>query len=650
MPTVDLGDGGSIAFTCRAVLRDGQSFELRESASVRSGQDRVLTFEGGGLTLRMHIGLDDGAARFGSSVWGEPAVLARLDRIVLVEADLGRGRFTRNYSARREIWLPTGLRTADNRPLPDGPPQRQAERAVIQDTNYDFAADNLIALYREGESALLAGVAYPGRQGLEMSFVEGVLRIAHCCDAPPSMPGRIAPDSFVLRFDRPLVESLEWYGRMNRVAPRGSHERASVTAWNTWDYFHAHITQDDVIRCADLIAADPALKARIQAIVLDDGWSISRGDWTPNERFPDIAQMCRAIRDRGFLPGIWYSPFRIDSASSWAKEHPQTLLWGEQRDCYAKPLTRDGKTAYLDYSHPLVLEKIFDDLSRMRRWGFRYFKTDFLQGPNSNFRRPELADPGCSPAEGVRRAMHAIRAAIGYDSFWLACGTEFLPVAGLADAARISDDITLHFSTVQVAVRHCAMYFWANRNLWLTDPDFLVVRGPQTSASPHLSRAEELGHPRKQSPYERCVLHSGPLVTAEESRTWANFQIVYGGALAWSDHPGELTPAGMSMVGKVLEWHEGSGPGVPLDLAENNLPRKWLRPARGGWLLGLFNFDDEAREIRLTARDLARIGPVTSATDIWTGQRQPWSANGLAVGLPAHHSRVIHLQTGDSGS
>jgi hypothetical protein len=307
-------------------------------------------------------------------------------------------------------------------------------------------------------------------------------------------------------------------------------------------------------------------------------------------------------------------------------------------------LTPAAKTYALDFTHPLVLEKIHREMRWLYDLGFRYFKTDFLQTPNSNFRRAKFHDPSVTPVEGMRRAMEVIRGAIGEDSYWLACGTEILPLAGLPDASRVSDDVTLQFSTCQVAVRNCATHFWCNGSLWLNDPDFLVVRGRDTAVDGLLyNQSVRDGANAPTRPYQRATLGTGPYASLEEARAWADFHIVYGGVCAWSDEITRLTGEGIALARKVLDYHAGGGIGVPLDLEERCLPRRWLRPYPGGWLLGLFNWDDKPATIILKRRDLRRIGPAAKATDIWTGQEQPWDNKTFAVGIPPHQSRVFHV-------
>lgn len=577
--------------------------------------------DGGGVSLEM-------------SLWCDRGCPETIDSIILLAATMPDGEFSRVYQTRRDVWLPAGIRNADGTRCSAGP-----------EPSWD--ADNLIALFTPDENALLAGVAHPCHHGLEMRFREGVLEVRMPLARDRAPGERLDCDTVLLCGSMPLVEGLEWYGRCNRLRSRPPAFRERFVVWNTWDWFHGTVTQDDIVAMADCIRDDPLFGEHVNVLALDDGWQV---DWdtgtVDRSAFPDLAAMAAAVRKKALVPGIWYAPFRVKADCAWVKEHPETVLWGEPRPVFPIALTPEASRRVLDYTHPLVLRKVHDDLRRLYDAGFRYYKIDFIQHPNTYFRRPDLHDPSVSPTEGVRRIMHTVRAAIGYDSYWLACGTEPAAVAGLPDAARVGDDITYRFGTQQVCVRNCAIHFWMNGNLWINDPDFLIVRGADTQDTPYLSREQEetKSDPAKESrEYHLAALGSGGIVGLEEARCWANFHIVYGGALSLGDHPSRLNAAGRELITTVLAYRQGTAPGVPLDLDRRNLPGMWLRPYEGGWLLGLFNYYDDPMRLALDERARARIGAVQRCEDIWSGREEPFDPATWSLELPPHTSRVLRL-------
>jgi hypothetical protein len=625
----------SLEFGLSLVSADGRASTLDCADVERLGDKRLLCFTRSGLEADVTVEplTDAGGYVLDYAFRAGAGVMKASRRIVLLEAVVPAVGLTRVFSNRRDIWLPTGLRTADLGPLPDGP-------------EGDWDADNLIALFAPGGDALLAGTVFPGRHSLECSFRRGRLRICLPIETGLDDRATFSGGAVVVLWDRPLLESLEWFGHFNRVAAGRGGGRRAMVAWNSWDWFGRNVSQQRMLEALEAIQARPSLGEKIDAIALDDGWA-DWGDWDrPHGTFPDLAAMAGAITRAGYAPGIWYSPLRVAAGSRWARQHGQTILWGPPRGHYPTPLTPEADRWVLDYSHPRVLEKIYDDLRRLYEIGFRYFKTDFIQAPNTNFRRPDLYNRHVTPVEGVRGAMQAVRSAIGDDSYWLACGTEVLPVAGLPDASRVSDDIHPNFSTVQVCVRHCAAHFWMNGNLWVNDPDFLIVRGPDTSGTPFMDMASQLaGTPAADpTPYRRAVLNTGPPFSLAEARTWANFHICYGGAMSLSDHPAKLNETGIELLEKALAYHGPGRAGVPLDIDQRNIPSRWLRPWDDGFLLGLFNFDDSPAVIALSARDVRRLGDVESATDIWSGEGLAFDAGAFRVELAAHRSRVFLLR------
>lgn len=109
-------------------------------------------------------------------------------------------------------------------------------------------------------------------------------------------------------------------------------------------------------------------------MVVDDGWQLCRnlsalpgifyggGPWQHcNSRFGDMRQLAEQIRALDVRPGLWFRPL-LDL--SYMPE-----------ECYLP--SKNGKTRALDASHPLVLQKVAEDVSVMRGWGFELFKHDY---------------------------------------------------------------------------------------------------------------------------------------------------------------------------------------------------------------------------------------------------------------------------------
>ncbi|MBD3316105.1 MAG: hypothetical protein GF344_09980 [Chitinivibrionales bacterium] len=639
MPTLTLSKDHCSSFSCGIVLRDGTRILFDHNETVKEGGATSYLWNGPGVRGKTRVVHERncGGLTLETQVQFHEGFPENIDSILLFSSPQEPGRFTRVFQNRRDVWLPAGTRNADGSPCPAGP-----------DPKWD--ADNLIALFTPGQRALLAGVSHPCHYGIELSYRDEILEIRMPLTRQPGAGERIDCDAVYVNGSSPLLEGLEWYGKQNRFNARAFGYRHRFTVWNSWDWFKNAVTQEDIVAMADCIRADSVFGAHVNVLALDDGW---QKNWDTGaideEKFPDLAAMARAIGDRGMVPGIWYAPFRLHPDAAWVREHPETVLWGEPRPVFKVALTPKIERRVLDYTHPLVLRKIYEDLRRLYEAGFRYYKTDFIQHPNTYFSRPDLYDKSITPSDGVRRVMHTIRAAIGFESYWLVCGTEPAAVAGLPDAARVGDDISYRFGAQQQVVRNCAHHFWMNGNLWINDPDFLIVRGKDTQDTPYLSKYQEESHtdPSSQTrEYQLGVLGTGDVVGLEEARCWANFHIMYGGALSLGDHPARLNSEGKKIIEKVFAYHGGGKPGIPLDIEERNLPGKWLRPYEQGWLLGLFNFYDEPMRMSLSERDRNRIGAIERCEDIWSGHEERIESAQWSLELPPHTSRVFRLYAG----
>jgi len=630
MAAVDIVEGFSLDFGVAIQFKNGTAITLAHDGVRAIGNAALHRFSTDGFSAETQISPVSGGVRIDSRIDCGKRI-GDVDQLVLFDSDVSQFGFERIFSNRREIWLHTGLRDIDGEPLED----------FILDKPYD--ADNMAALYTPGKGTLLAGILMPGRWGLVFAVENQRLQVRLELESGLPADGRIFADSFVLLHDPSLLDALLRYGSMNRIARSGTAHIPRRVIWNTWDYFGRQIDQRGVVEMAKLIAGHPVPAGKVNVICLDDGWATYGDQSTPNESFSDLAGMARGLAEAGFIPGIWYAPFLSALDSNWTREHPDTLLRGESRFGDKPPAEVDPRQV-LDPTHPEVLDKIHREMSWLREIGFRYYKTDFLQRVNTQFRNATFHDRNVTPVEAMRGCMEVIRAAIGQDSYWLACGTEILPCAGLADASRTGDDITLYFPTIQVAMRDAMMHMWMNGNLFLNDPDFLVVRCPDTHEGWLHEKSKVAGEEqiREKQPYQRAKLSSGPVWKKEEARCWANFHIVYGGVLSLGDHPAMLNADGLAMLDKVLEYHSPGAAGMPLDIEENNLPTRWLRPHPEGWLLGLFNLYDDNRTITISEADAGRIGPVATAIDIWSGEELPWST-GFGVELAPHASRVFRL-------
>ncbi len=184
-----------------------------------------------------------------------------------------------------------------------------------------------------------------------------------------------------------------------------------------------------------LAGAEEGRAARVFQI--DDGWA-RIGDWLSPDpaRFPHgMAPLAAAIREAGFVPGIWLAPFCCEKASQLAANHPDWLL----RDTSGEPVATGSHWSgglALDTRKPAVRDHVTRVLQTVTRdWGFSLLKLDFLYAacmiPHDGRNRGELM------ADGLDLA----RAAVGDDVAILACGVPLGSAMGRVEYARVGCDV-----------------------------------------------------------------------------------------------------------------------------------------------------------------------------------------------------------------
>jgi len=113
--------------------------------------------------------------------------------------------------------------------------------------------------------------------------------------------------------------------------------------WNSWNAYHAEVTGEDVMHAARAMVSSGLINHGFCYINIDDSWQGKRGGQfngiQPNEKFPNIQQMCEEIHAMGLKAGIYSGPWittyagyvgeRADNAEgTWAKPADKTRLHG----------------------------------------------------------------------------------------------------------------------------------------------------------------------------------------------------------------------------------------------------------------------------------------------------------------------------------
>ena len=291
------------------------------------------------------------------------------------------------------------------------------------------------------------------------------------------------------------------------AAERGRADGARTAAayqvgWCSWyHYFHA-VTEADLRSNLARAEAWP-----FDVFQLDDGFQAAIGDWLDtNEKFPTpLDGLAAAMATAGLTPGIWIAPFLAAPASEVARAHPD---WLAVHRPSGRPLVGmvngnwGGAVHTLDTSNPEVLDHLEHVARSLVEAGYPYIKLDFTYAPSI---LGGYADPSRTPAQRVRAGFDALGRGAGGDTFLLGCGAPLGATVGAVDGMRIGADVApwWHPQPEQYqpaghlggepatlnAWRNTLSRSFMHRQLWLNDPDCLMLRSARTRLDPEQMRA-----------------------------------------------------------------------------------------------------------------------------------------------------------------
>ncbi len=271
--------------------------------------------------------------------------------------------------------------------------------------------------------------------------------------------------------DRFASDKAKLYGARNTEHP---------SVFCTWYYYGLTVTYEDVkMNLQQLKEKD----IPFDVFQLDEGWEVVLGDWRANEKFPKpMKELAAEIKEAGFRPGIWTSPFVAAQEAPIWKEHPDWRLCDKEGKPCLFPMN-DRIYHVIDITNPNTW-KFFYELYREITfdWGFTYHKLDFTRA-SIIYEVAVYFDDTITLAQAYYQAVKAIREGMGEDSYFLMCGGLYDPIIGLVDAQRTGSDVLSMWSsninkngkTAPYTIKQSILRYYMNL-WWNNDPDALMVR------------------------------------------------------------------------------------------------------------------------------------------------------------------------------
>ncbi len=397
------------------------------------------------------------------------------------------------------------------------------------------------------------------------------------------------------------------------------------TGWNSWDYYFRTVSLDDLIENMDAIGREPELAATLRYMVVDDGWQHNDGEWQPNYRWPGgLERAVEEIKQRGFTPGVWTAPVLVQTLSLPASRTPEMLV----QDRWGDPQPGGVAERYtLDPTHPVAQEFLREFYTRLYRIGFRLFKVDYV---SELLAAERFHDPTAGPYDALRTLFALIRECVTDESHIIGCSLPPECGPGVCDSGRLGIDIHNHWSHVEWVADYLQLRYWLHNRIWVNDPDFLVVRGLDTSTETETNVTNPAAHQPEPPRWRR-----GPVFTLDEARTWAMLVALTGGSLFLSDRVAALNEAGMALL-RAMPAPTGVS-ARPLDLGDADRAALWLQDSGGRYRLGVINWSDEARKIRFDYAEHGLDAPA-KVQDMWTGEALRVNGGASEVRLEPHAS------------
>jgi hypothetical protein len=307
-------------------------------------------------------------------------------------------------------------------------------------------------------------------------------------------------------------EELEHYAAaVSAGHPPVVARRPALGGFGTWNVYYDEPTAQLVRDEAQFMRSELAPHG-LTDLLLDDGYEPRWGDWQADPSFGAPLDALNAEQAAlGLRPAVWLAPVYVDVTDPLIAQHPDWFV--RRADGSLRTYDNFGpKHAALDASVPEARTHVVQVLQRLRDWGYRSLKLDFLFGAALGGVRSRPM----TSLESYQLWMKTIREAVP-ELHLIGCGAPMLPSVGWFDSMRTGPDVAFvtarepRYAFAAGQARHTALRGFTDR-FWTLDPDVVLLRGTvldDAEAWTHVVSAALsggnwlLGDPRQASPLRR---------------------------------------------------------------------------------------------------------------------------------------------------
>lgn len=386
----------------------------------------------------------------------------------------------------------------------------------------------------------------------------------------------------------------------------------------TWYYYREHVNEEVILSNARYLA-EHRDRLPVNYVHLDWGWqeNYSCGHREVGPGFPHgLAWLTRQVRDLGFIPGLWYTPFMHDHPSSpLPVERPELFQAGADGEPsgFGEPIRnimadmvpgmdtrRDGTMYRIDPSAPGARDYLLERYRWAVEQGFGMVMLDFVLNG--------VPAPGIVPRDGsktwetaMREGLAAVREAVGDQTMIMGCGAPYEPMIGHGNFVRVAVDVPAHWKAVKRGSLPLLWQYFMHNRLWTNYADAVSVR-----ATP--------------SPFWPLDDDGSPLsLTLDEARLYVTVTGLSGAAVMIAEDLTALPPEREALLSLILPICD-EGEFRPVDLFRTDAPRLLRRvfsrtaEREEGWaVVAVVNWDDGTDERGATIGELLAGAPVPHA-------------------------------------